>query len=150
MRQSRVVIALVAGVLAAGVATVSQAEVAAGAGVYWGWGGYGPPYAPFRYGWYRYGGVDPWNPCGAGACVDDPYLRRAIRRELELQEHLRELEDRARRGIAPDGPLYGARRDWPPPTPEAEVQPAYRGSGEVRPEFSRAGEPRQNSRGPPR
>jgi len=137
------------GVLAVGAATASQAEVAAGAGVYGGWGWYGP-YEPYRYGWYRYGGIHPWSPCGTTACVDDPYLRRAIRRELELHEHLRELEERARRGAAPAEPLYGARRDVPPPTPEAQVQPAYRGSGEVRPEFSRAGESRQDSPGPRR
>jgi hypothetical protein len=149
VRQSRVVAALFVGTLAAGAAAASQAEVAAGAGVSWGGGWYGP-YAPYHYGGYRYGGLYPWSPCGTSACVDDPYLRRAIRRELELHEHLRELEERAKRGFAPADPLYGSRRDWPPPTPQAQVQPAYRGSGEVRPEFSRAGEPRQDFGGPPR
>ena len=149
MRQSRVVAVLVAGVLAAGVATGPRAQVAATAVVDWGWPWYGPQ-APYRFGWYGYGWLGPWGPCGGGACVDDPYLRRAIRRELEQQEYLRELEERARRGFAPVETLYGARRDWPPPTPEAQVQPAYRGSGEVRPEFSRAGELRQDAAAPPR
>lgn len=149
MRQSRVVAALFTGVLAAGVATESQAQVAAAAIVDWSWPGYGPQ-VPYRFGWYGYGWIGPWGPCGAGACVDDPYLRRAIRRELEQQEYLRELEERARRGSAPDGTPYGTRRDGLPPTPEAQVQPAYRGSGEIRPEFSRAGELRQDSAGPPR
>jgi hypothetical protein len=81
-----------------------------------------------------------------GACADNPYLRRAIRRELAQLEYLRELEDRAQRSFQTHGTLlYGARGDWPPPTPEAEVMPAYRDSGEIRPEFSRSGEPRQDS-----
>ena len=84
-------------------------------------------------------------------CVDNPYLRRAIQRELAQLEHLRDLDDRAQRGVQPYGTLlYGARRDWPPPTPEADVQPAYRGSGEIRPEFSMAGQPRQDLARPPR
>jgi hypothetical protein len=84
-----------------------------------------------------------------GACVDNPYLRRAIQRELAQLEHLRELEERAQRGLQSYGtPLYAARGDWPPPTPEAQVQPAYRGSGEIRPEFSGTGQPRQDFVGP--
>ena len=147
MKQSRIVAALFAGALAVVPAT-SQAQATAGAIVEWGWPGYGPsmPYG----GLYGYGWIVPWGPCGAGACVDDPYLRRAIRRELQRLEYHRELEERAKRGFAPAGPLYGGRGDWPPPTPEAQVQPAYHGSGEIRPEFSRAGEPRQDSAGPPR
>ena len=150
MKQSRVVAAVFAGVLAAVGAAESQAQVAAGATVGWGWPGYGP-YGPYRYGLYGYGRIGPWGSCGFGACVDSPYVRRAIRRELEQLEYLRELEERAQWGFPPAGtPLYGLRRDWVPPTPEAQVQPAYRDSGEIRPEFSRAGQPRQDSAGPPR
>ena len=150
MKQSRVVAAVFAGVLAAVGAAEPQAQVAAGATVGWGWPGYGP-YAPYRYGLYGYGWIGPEGSCGMGACVDSPYVRRAIRRELERLEHLRELEERAQRGLQSYGtPLYGARGDWPPPTPEAQVQPAYRGSGEIRPEFSGTGQPRQDSAGPPR
>lgn len=137
MKQSRVFAAVFAGVLAAVVAAESQAQVAAGASVAWGWPGHGR--------------IGPWASCGAGACVDSPHVRRAIRRELEQFEHLRELEERAQGGFPSAAtPLYGLRRDWVPPTPEAQVQPAYRDSGEIRPEFSRAGQPRQDSAGPPR
>ena len=148
MKQSRVVAAVFAGVLAAGGAAESQAEVAAG--VTFSWPGYGPS-ALHRYGLYVYGWIGPWGSCGVGACVDNPYVRRAIRRELEQLEHLRELEERAQWGFPPaDTPLHGLRRDWVPPTPEAHVQPAYRDSGEIRPEFSHAGQPRQDPAGPPR
>lgn len=137
-----------AGVLAVAGVALSQAQLATGATIVWGWPGYGH-YAPYRYGpnWYRWTG--PWGLCSAGACVDSPYLRRAIQRELTQLEHLRELEERVQRGFPSyRTPLYGARGDWPPPTPEAQIQPAYRGSGEIRPEFSRNGEQRQDFAGP--
>jgi hypothetical protein len=66
-------------------------------------------------------------------------------------EHLRELEERAQRGFSAAGtPPYGVSRDQLPPTPEAQVQPGYLESGEIRPEFRSAGQPRQHSAGPPR
>jgi hypothetical protein len=150
VKQSRIVAAVFAAVLAAAGAARSQAQLAAGATIEWGWPGYGP-YVPYSYGPYWYGRIGPWGACGPGACVDNPYLRRAIQRELARLEYLRELEERAPRGFQSHRtPLYGARGDWPPPTPEAQVQPAYRGSGEIRPEFGGAGQPRQDSAGPPR
>ncbi len=150
MNQSRIVAAVFAVVLAAAGVAPSQAEVAAGATVGGGWPGHGS-FAPNRYRAYWFGWTGPWGPCGAGACVDDPYLRRAIRRELAHLEHLRDLEERAQGGLPPYAvPPYGVRGDWPPPTPEAQVQPAYRGSGEIRPEFSGVGEPRQDAAGQPR
>ncbi|MGZ9031837.1 MAG: hypothetical protein ACXW2G_10710 [Burkholderiaceae bacterium] len=83
------------------------------------------------------------------ACADNPHLRRAIQRELTQLEHLREIEERAQRVLESYGtPLYGAGRDWPPPTPEAQVQPSYRGSGEIRPEFSGTGRPHKDFAGP--
>jgi len=139
-----------AGLLAATGAVPSQAQVAAGATIVWDWPGNGP-YLPYRYGPYGYGGIGPWGPCSAVGCVDNPYLRRAIQRELAQLEFRSELEERARRGLQSYGrPPYGARDDWPPPTPEAQVQPAYRGSGEIRPEFTGTGQPRQDLAGPPR
>jgi hypothetical protein len=150
VKQSRVAAAaLLIGALTAALASASQAQVAAGAAVGWGETWYAP-LAPYRYGGFGYGWSGAWASCGAAACVDDPYLRRAIRREIDQQEHLRELEERARRGFAPTAPLYDARRDWPPPTPEAQVQPAYRGSGEVLPQFSGSGQPRQDFAAPAR
>ena len=143
---SRIVAAVVAGWLATAGAAEPQAQVVAGATV--GWPAYGT-YGPFHYGPFGYGWIGPWGPCGAGACVDGPHLRRAIQRELAQLEYLRELDERAQRGLQSYGlPPYGARGDWPPPTPEAQVQPAYRGSGEIRPEFSGAGQPRQDAAPP--
>jgi hypothetical protein len=150
VKQSRIVAAVFAGVLAAAGAAPSQAQAAAGVTIGWGWPGHAP-WAPSRYGPYWNGWIGPWGPCGASACVDDPYLRRLIQRELAQLEYLRELEERAQRSFQSYGtPRYGARGDWPPPTPEAQVQPAYRGSGEIRPEFSGTGQLRQDSAGPPR
>jgi hypothetical protein len=148
VKQSLIRAAMFAGVLAATGAVPSQAQVVGGATIGWGWPGDGP-YLAYRYGLYRYGWFGPWGPCSAGACVDNPYLRRAIQRELAQLEYRSELEERAQRGFQSYGrPLYGARGDWPPPTPEAQVQPAYRGSGEIRPEFSGTGQPRQDLAGP--
>jgi hypothetical protein len=150
VKLSRVVAVMFAGVLAAVGAAESEAQVSAGATIGWSWPGHGP-FGPYRYGPYGYGWIGPWGPCGAGACVDSPYLRRAIQRELAQLEYLREIEERAQHGFPPAGtPLYGVRRDWLPPTPEAQIQPAYRRSGEIRPEFSQTGQPRQDSAGPPR
>lgn len=150
MKQSRIVAAVIAGMLAAAGAAPSQAQVATGATIGWGWPGYGP-WVPSRYGPYWNWWIGPRGPCGSSACVDNPYLRRAIQRELAQLEYLREIEERAQRSLQSYGtPLYGTRGDWPPPTPEAQVQPAYRGSGEIRPEFSGSGQPRQDSAGPPR
>lgn len=121
MQLSRVVAAVVAGWLATAGAAEPQAQVVAGATV--GWPAYGT-YGPFHYGPFGYGWIGPWGPCGAGACIDGPYLRRAIQRELAQLEYLRELDERAQRGLQSYGlPPYGARGDWPPPTPEAQVQP---------------------------
>lgn len=150
MKQSRIVAAVFAGVLAAAGATPSQAQSAAGATIGWGWPGYGPAVS-YRIGPHWHGWNGPWELCGASACVDNRYLRRAIQRELAQFEYLRELEQRAQRGFQSSGtPLSGMRGDWPPPTPEAQVQPAYRGSGEIRPEFSGTGQPLQDSARPPR
>jgi hypothetical protein len=150
VKRSRIVAAVFAGLLAAAGATPSQAQVAAGVTIGWGWPGYGFP-VPHRYWPHGNGGFGMWGRCGVGACVDDPFLRRAIQRELAQLEHLRELEERAQRDFQSYGaPLHGARSDWPPPTPEAQVQPAFRGSGEILPEFSGAGQPRQDSEASPR
>jgi len=148
VKQSGVIAIVLAGVLAVQPVAEPRAEVAAGVSLSWGWPGYGS-YPLYRDGLYGYGWIGPRGGCGAGACIDDPYLRRAIRRELELHEHVRDLEERSRRGYPPEGTLlYGERRDLPPPTPESDVQPDYRGSGEIRPEFSGAGQPRRDSAAP--
>ena len=77
-----------------------------------------------------------------GPCVDDVQVRRAVRRELQLQELRRELELREG-GFPPGaGSAYGVDRPAPPPTPESHLQPRYRGSGEVRPEYRDTGQQR--------
>ncbi|MCU0693581.1 MAG: hypothetical protein MUF54_19500 [Polyangiaceae bacterium] len=149
MNRLRIVAALLAGVLEVAAAG-PPAQAAAGVAVSRGWPGYGP-YLPPRHGVHGHGWLGTWGACGAGACIDDPYLRRAIRRELDQYEFRRELEERAQRGLAQDGmPPYGARRDLPPPTPEGQVQPAYRHSGEIRPEFAGTGQPHPYPAAPPR
>jgi hypothetical protein len=150
VKQSRILAPLFAGVLVAAAVVPSQAQVVAGATVGWGLAGYGP-FVPYLYGPYGYRWPGPCGPCNAGAFANDPYLRRAIRRELEQLEYLRELGERSQPCVQSNGrPLCGARGDWPPPTPEEQVQPAYRGSGEIRPEFSHAGQSRQAVGGSPR
>ncbi len=151
MNRAVVVVAMLIGAVAAAAGAAGPpAQAAAGAAVSRGWPGYGP-FVPYRIGMYGYGWFGAWGVCGAGACIDDPYLRRALRRELDQLEFRRELEERAQRGLAHDAaPPYGPRRDLPPPTPERQVQPAYRHSGEVRPEFSGTGQPRQEPAETPR
>jgi hypothetical protein len=64
------------------------------------------------------------------------------------QEELRILLERQRRfdNLRQDAPVTGVlpmpqQRPMPPPTPENEVQPAYRESGSIRPEFRDSGTP---------
>ncbi len=118
---------------------VAQAGAAVGGVVGWPWPVYGP-YGPYPY---PYDAYAPWGPCAPGICVDGMDVRRAVRREMQLQELRRELELRAAGGFPGGGASpYGVPRDPPPPTPESHLQPQYRGSGDVRPEFRGAGQPR--------
>jgi len=138
--KSRIATTIAAVVLAATGAAPLRAQVVVGTSFVWGWPAYGPN-LPYRYGpqWLGWSGQ-----CGAGLCVDSPYLRRAIQREIAQFEHLRDLQERTQPSLHSfGGPLYLAGGGWPPPTPEAHVQPAYRGSGELRPEFSATGQPRE-------
>jgi hypothetical protein len=64
------------------------------------------------------------------------------------REELRIILDRQRRFdlLKQDAPASGAGyppqvRHLPPPTPDSEVQPAYRESGSIRPEFRDSGTP---------
>jgi hypothetical protein len=123
--------ALLASILVA-ASTSAPAQYVSGV-IGWGWPGYGP---------YWPGYVGPLAPCGFSGCADNPYLRRAIQREIARMEFLNELEERAQRGAALGRLPYVHTADWPPPTPEAHIQPAYRRSGEIRPEFTSSGTPR--------
>jgi hypothetical protein len=137
VKSSRIVAAMLAAVFVAAGVAPSRAQVVTGTSIWWGWPGYG---------W-----TGPWWPCSTGACIDNPYLRRAIQRELARLEHRSEFEERAQRALQSYGrPPYAARSDWPPPTPESQLQPAYRGSGDIRPEFIGTGQLRQDFAGPQR
>ncbi len=96
------------------------------------------PYPP-----YPYGGYIPTGPCLPGQCVDGIQLRRAIRRELQVQELRRELDLRAAQGVTSGGGSpYLVPRYMPPPTPESHLQPSHKGTGEIRPEYRNAGQAR--------
>ena len=119
---------------------VLQAEaggVAIGAGFR---GFYGVPYAygvPFGYGLY-----DPWFSCLPPYFCRDPWqLRVELERERRMQE-LRELATPSapRAYGLGDGP-WGWQRYIPPPTPEANIQPAYRGVSQLRPEYEQSAQP---------
>lgn len=139
--KSRIATTIAAVVLAATGAAPLRAQVVVGTSFAWGWPAYAPN-LPYRYGapWIGWSGH-----CGPWLCVDSPYLRRAIQREIAQIEHLRDLEERTQPSLHSLGRplLYLAGGGWPPPTPEAHVQPAYRGSGGILPEFSATGQPRE-------
>jgi hypothetical protein len=100
----------------------------------WPWPAYGPYWS------YPYGAYAPWSACRRGFCPDDLWLLGAIRREMQQEELRRDLERRAGAGFPQGGEsLYGVPRYLPPPTPESQLQPAYRGSGDVRPEYRNSG-----------
>lgn len=82
------------------------------------------------------GGVWVDIPCVGSHCVDSNRLRLQLRRELRAQA-LRDDRDGAlaRRAVGPSPSLYRSPRYVPPPTPAAQVQPRYRGSGDIRPEY---------------
>jgi len=126
-------------------AAPARTEVEVGAAVQWAWPGPGLhpgfPYGPYPA--YPYGRYGPWGPCVPGSCLDDIYVRRAVRRELQQQELRRELELRERGGYpGSEAGSYGVPRPAPPPTPDSHLQPRYRGSGEVLPEFRGSGQAR--------
>jgi len=122
-------------------------------------GGVGPYFA----GWvgpYFAGGVGPYyhhrTPLGAG--LYNPWLgcdalygcydSHRLRLELDRDRRLQELRERAAPGSrtyeAGEGP-WGQQRYIPPATPESSIQPAYRGTGQLRPEYEQAARPAAKS-----
>lgn len=137
---------LVVGLLCAACALPGHAQAPAGAADYRPpppYAGYPAWYPPAAYApWYPYGGYAPWWPCAVGPCANDLQVRRAVRRELQQQELRREIEARQAAQSAatrPDGSGWAYR---PPPTPDSHLQPAYRGTGEIRPEYRDTGQSR--------
>lgn len=76
----------------------------------------------------------PWG-CAPGMrnCISQDELRIILERQRRL--------DSLRRDATPGVLLAPQVRTLPPPTPESEVQPAYKGSGSIRPEFRDSGTP---------
>jgi hypothetical protein len=136
----------------AGGAALAQAQAAVAGGAGWSRPAYGPfppypyapyPYLPYAYGPYPYGGYSPWGPCVTGACFGDMEVRRAVRREMQVQELRRELDAQASGAAAGStGSIHPEPRYLPPPTPESHLQPAYRGTGDVRAEYRGSGQAR--------
>ena len=84
---------------------------------------------------------DPWFSCTS------PYRCRdsvQVRLELERHRRMQELRERAPQPephiYGPGGGIWGLQRYIPPATPEANIQPAYRGSGQLRPEYEQSGQ----------
>lgn len=101
-------------------------------------GGVGAFYGvPLVWGMY-----DPWFICTPPYLCGDPFQMRI---ELERDRRRQELRERATQS-APriygpgDGP-WGRQRYIPPATPEAHIQPAYRGASKLRPEYEQSAQP---------
>jgi hypothetical protein len=101
-------------------------------------GGVSPYYGvPLARGIYH-----PWFSCTPPYRCRDPVQ---LRLELERDRRMQELRERATqpepRIYGPvDGP-WGLQRYIPPATPEANIQPAYRGASQLRPEYERSTQP---------
>jgi hypothetical protein len=70
-------------------------------------------------------------------------MRNCIsREELRIILERQHRFDLLRQDVPASGAAYLPQvRQMPPPTPESEVQPAYRESGAIRPEFRDSGTP---------
>jgi hypothetical protein len=68
-----------------------------------------------------------------------------MRVELERDRRMQELRELATPSAPPiyrpgDGP-WGPQRYIPPTTPEANIQPAYRSTSQLRPEYQQSAQP---------
>jgi hypothetical protein len=87
-------------------------------------------------------GGDPWASCTPPHRCHDPVQ---LRIELERDRRMHNLRERATRSEPrtyepADGP-WGRQRYTPPATPEANIQPAYRGASQLRPEYEQSAQP---------
>ena len=92
--------------------------------------------APLTRGMY-----DPWFSCTPYRCRDSVQLRLELerhRRMLELSELATQPEPRI---YGPGDGIWGLQRYIPPATPEANIQPAYRGASQLRPEYEQSARP---------
>ena len=80
--------------------------------------------------------------CAPGYRCRDPIQSRL---ELERYGRAQELRERATqidpRIYGPDYGPWGPQRYIPPATPEANIQPAYRGASRLRSEYEQSGQP---------
>ena len=101
-------------------------------------GNFGLPHrVPFALGIYN-----PWFGCIPPYGCQDPFqLRLELERERRMQE-LRERAARSEPGLqgSAEGP-WGGQRYVPPATPESNIQPAYRGASQLRPEYEQSTTP---------
>ena len=85
----------------------------------------------------------PWFSCTPPYGCRDPVQ---LRLELERHQRMQELRERATqpepRIYGPGDGIWGLQRYIPPPTPEGNIQPAYRGASQLRPEYEHSGQPR--------
>ncbi len=110
-------------------AAAGDLAIGGGVGAY-----YGVPLARGMY--------DPWLSCTPPYRCRDPIQ---LRLELERYGRMQELRERATQSepriYGPgDGP-WGSQRYIPPATPEANIQPAYRGASKLRPEYEQSAQP---------
>ena len=130
MRAGKQIFAAALGTLLATATLHAVADAIGGsAGAYYG--------VPLARGMYAL-----WFSCTA------PYWCRdslQLRLELERQRRMEELRERA---TQPEPRIYepiygtsGLQRYIPPATPEANIQPEYRGASQLRPEYEQSGQP---------
>jgi len=88
------------------------------------------------------GMYDPWFSCTPPYRCRDPVR---LRLELERHRRMQELRERATqpepRIYEPGDGIWGLQRYIPPATPEANIQPAYRGASQLRPEYEQSARP---------
>ena len=117
-------------------AATGGVAIGGGIGVYYGVPFYVTPFALDMYYYY------PWFGCAPLYGCRDPVQ---VRIELERDRRMQELRERAtQREVRFDGPgdgPWGRQRYVPPATPEGNIQPAYRGTSQLRPEYEQFAQP---------
>ncbi len=126
-------------------ATATAADVAIGAGMAV---GPGLPAYPAGVYYYPYGAFPGpyWDCARFGSCLGAAGSTARTYRERREEVRRQREEIATPKGPATpdlwdsDGSPWGYTRRLPPPTPESEIQPAYRDAGQVRPEYRDAGQ----------
>ena len=96
-----------------------------------------PHRVPFAFGIY-----DPWFVCiPPYGCQDPLHLRLELERDRRMQELRQRAAQSEPRLQGPGEGPWGGQRYLPPATPEANIQPAYRGASQLRPEYEQSTPP---------